>query len=88
MGAIEARNRLIDDALINYKGCHDRHFPVGRGLTDSEWEEYIAEMDIIAATYRDSNISELSGKLCMAFLDDVEYVDKKWKEKLNKKDET
>lgn len=81
MGAIETRNRLIDDVFINYKGCHDRHFPVGRSLTESEWETYIAEMDAIADKYKKTTIAELSGKLCMIFLDDVEMVHKKWLEK-------
>ena len=78
---IEERNRLIDDALVNFKGCHDRHFPVGRSLTSEEWETFIAEMDAIADKYKKSNIADLSGKLCMIFLDDVEVVHKKWLEK-------
>ena len=78
---IEERNNLIDDALINYKGCHDRHFPVGRSLTDDEWVAYIEELDAINDTYKDTNIADLSGKLCMLFLDDVAEVHMKWLEK-------
>ena len=81
MGAIETRNRLIDDAIVNFKGCHDRHFPVGRSLTDPEWEKFVAEMDGIADKYKETNIEDISGRLCMIFLDDVEVVHKKWLEK-------
>ena len=80
MGAIEARNKLIDDALIKYKVCHDKHFPNGRSLTDDEWQTYINEMDAIAEGYKKTNIAGLTGELCMAFLNDTEMVHKKWLE--------
>lgn len=81
---IQQRNDLIDEALIAYKVCHDRHFPNGRSLTDEEWEAYISEMDTISAKYKDSNISELSARLCMNFLDDTEMVHKMWLQKEKK----
>lgn len=81
---IQQRNDLIDEAIVAYKVCHDKYFPNGRSLTDEEWKAYIDEMDAISAEYKATNISELSGKLCMAFLDDTEYVHKMWLKKENK----
>jgi len=78
MGAIQERNRLIDDAIVNLKGCHDRYFPVGKSLSDAEWEEAIAAMDDIARLYKDTNIADLAWKLNQAFLDDIEVVHYMW----------
>lgn len=78
---IKERNKLIDDALVEYKVCHDKYFPIGKALTDPEWEEFISHLNAIADKYKDTNISMLSDKLLIAFLDDVEFVHKKWIEK-------
>lgn len=84
MGAIQERNKLIDDAIVAFKGCHDRYFPVGKSLPDDKWAEYIASMDAIADKYKSTNIAELSGALCMAFLNDTELVHKAWLKKEGK----
>lgn len=82
---IEQRNDQIDQMLVEYKICHDKHFPnKKRPLTDDEWQEAINEMDSIANKYRNTTIVSLSGQICMAFLDDIELTDKKWKEVLSK----
>ena len=78
---IEERNNLIDDAIVKYKVCHDKYFPVGRSLTDKEWEDYIQDMDGIAGEFKNSKIADLSGELCMCFLNDIERIHKAWKAK-------
>lgn len=78
---VEERNDLIDDAIVAYKGCHDKYFPIGRSLSHAEWQNLRDEMDAIAYKYKKTSIAELSGTLCMAFLDDIAFVHKKWIEK-------
>ena len=86
MGAIQERNNLIDKAIVEYKICHDKYFPNGRALTDDEWTNFINKMDSIAEKYKNTSIELLSGKLCMAFLDDMEIIHRAWveKKKLNR----
>lgn len=78
---VEERNDLIDDAIVLYKGCHDKYFPTGRSLTNKEWHDFVGEMDSIAEKYKPTNIALISGKLCMAFLDDMQEIHEKWVEK-------
>ena len=81
---IEQRNDQIDQMLVDYKICHDKHFPKRRPLTDDEWVNTVTEMDAVANKYKDTTIVSLSDKICLAFLDDIELTDKKWKEVLSK----
>ena len=78
---IEVRNEQIDEMITEYKVCHDSNFPEGRSMTDEEWHKAVNDFDSVATRYKDTNFGVLSGKLCMAFLDDIEYVHKKWLEK-------
>ena len=85
---IEERNALIDQMLVDYKICHDKHFPDKKPLADDDWVNTVNEMDAVANKYKDTNIVSLSNKICMAFLDDIELVDKLWKEKIQKQHAT
>lgn len=78
---IEQRNEQINEMITEYKVCHDSNFPEGRSMTDEEWHKAVDDFDSVATKYKDTNFGALSGKLCMAFLDDIEYVHKKWLEK-------
>lgn len=75
------RNDLIDEMLVKYKMLHDKYSNNIRILTDEEWKEYIDSMDSVANQYKDSKIIDISGKLCMLFLDDTEMIQKKLIEK-------
>lgn len=77
------RRKAINDVLVSFKGCYDHFFPGKHSLSDKDYEDYIHEMDAIARKYQDTSISELSWKLCQAFLDDTERVHKKWLEREN-----
>lgn len=74
------RNNMIDDVIKKYKCIHDRYTSGTKILADDEWRTYIYSMDAIREMYKDTSIAELSGKLCQAFLDDTELVQKKLKE--------
>jgi len=71
------RNTLIDTATQRFKSLHDSFTRGTKILTDDEWNEYISSMDKVAGDYRDTNISGITGAICMAFLDDTEMVQKK-----------
>ena len=75
------RNELIDEMLVKYKMLHDKYSNNKRILTDEEWKEYVDSMDSVANQYKDSKIINISGKLCMLFLDDTEMIQKKLIEK-------
>lgn len=76
------RNNLINDMLVKYKELHNKYTIGKRILEDPDWEDYIHSMDDICAKYKGTNLEMLAGKLCMAFLDDTEYVQKKLKEQI------
>lgn len=80
------RNKLIDEAIVEYKKIHDRYTCNTHVLTDEEWKQYVNDMDRVADHYKNTKISTISGKLCMLFLDDTEEIYKKLKE--NKKHAT
>lgn len=75
------RHKLIDDAWNQYRTLHLRFTTGIKVLSDEEWKNYINSMDAIREMYIDSPIADLSGKLCQAFLDDTEYVQKRLKER-------
>lgn len=75
------RNNLINDMLVKYRELHNKYTIGKRILEDPDWEDYIHSMDDICAEHKGTNLELLAGKLCMAFLDDTEYVQKKLKER-------
>ena len=77
------RNDLIDEMLCKYKVEHDKHTTGMVLLEDPDWEDYIHSMDAICAEHKGTNLELLAGKLCMAFLDDTELIQKKLKELTN-----
>lgn len=76
---VQERNDLISKCISEYKDIHDKYFPRGGALSDSDWETYIRDMDGVAEKYKDTGVKNISAKLCMVFLDDVEEYHKKWK---------
>ena len=74
------RNDYVEDVLRQFKTLHDRYTSENKQLTDSEWKSYIDSMDAIAGMYKDSNLEDFVGKLCMVFLDDTEMMQKKLRE--------
>ena len=77
------RNDLIDEMLCKYKVEHDKYTTGMVLLEDPDWENYIHSMDAICAEHKGTNLELLAGKLCMAFLDDTEQMQKKLKELTN-----
>ena len=77
------RNKLIAECVGEYQKVHDENFPRGKPLDDSEWEKLVHKMDAIADKYR-SEIPNISGSLCMAYLNDIEEYDRKWRKYLDK----
>lgn len=77
------RNNLINDMLVRYRALHNKYSTGKRILEDPDWEDYIHSMDAICAEHKGTNLELLAGKLCMAFLDDTELIQKKLKELTN-----
>jgi hypothetical protein len=77
------RNDFIDEMLCKYKVEHDKYTTGMVLLEDPDWEDYIHSMDAICAEHKGTNLELLAGKLCMAFLDDTELIQKKLKELTN-----
>ena len=75
---VPERNKLISDCVSEYQKIHDDYFPRGSPLNDKQWEECIHKMDEISEKYK--KIPNISGALCMAYLDDIEEYHKKWVE--------
>lgn len=81
---VKERNKVIAECVAAFQKVHDDFFPRGKPLGDEEWKNCIDAMDEVAERYR-KEIPTISGKLCMAFLDDIEEYHKKWTEYLNGK---
>jgi len=75
---VPERNKMIAECITEFQKVHDDYFPRGKPLDDKQWEDAIHKMDEIALKYR-KDIPNISGKLCMIFLEDIEEYDKKWK---------
>lgn len=73
---VAERNKLIADCVGEYQKLHDEYFPRGEPLSDDKWAALIQKMEKVAEKY--TKIPTISGKLCMAYLDDVEEYHKKW----------
>jgi hypothetical protein len=74
---VPERNKMIAECVSEFQEVHDKYFPRGKPLEDEDWTECVKAMDSVAAKYR-KDIPTISGKLCMAFLDDIEEYHKKW----------
>ena len=74
------RNDILSTIVSRFSKVHDRYTCNALILTDKQWETYLHEMDSIANEYKDSNMSDFTGKICMAYLDDTEIVQKKLKD--------
>lgn len=82
---VPERNKLIAECIGKYQKIHDDYFPRGKPLEDEEWEECIDKMDEVAGQYK-KDIPEISGRLCMVFLDDIQEYHEKWINYLKDKD--
>lgn len=82
---VPERNKLISECIKEFEKVHDDFFPRGKPLEDLEWEECIKKMDLIAEKYR-KEIPNISGQLCMVFLNDIQEYHEKWEKYLNDKD--
>ena len=74
------RNNMLQEMNKRYATVHDSYTSNARMLSDTDWEEYVSKMDEIAAEFKDTNMKDFSGALCMAYLNDTEFVQKKLKE--------
>lgn len=75
---VPERNALIDECISEFEKIHHEYFPRGDCLSDEKYEELINKMNDVAEKYK-KDIPNISGDLCMAFLDDIEEYHKKWK---------
>ena len=75
------RNEYIDDAIRQFKTLHDKYTSSSSILEDDEWKSYIGGMDAVAGMYKETNLEDIIGRICMVFLDDTEYVQKRLKER-------
>ena len=71
------RNQIIRNAMQYFEQLHEKYTSSVQLLTDLEWENYIREMDSFLEAHKGSNLEEILWKLCQAFLDDTEMVQKK-----------
>lgn len=71
------RNQIIRNAMQYFEQLHEKYTSSVQLLTDEEWENYIKEMDNFLEAHKGSNLEEILWKLCQAFLDDTEMVQKK-----------
>lgn len=78
---VQERNNLIAECVSRYQQVHDKYFPRGKPLEDPEYEDCIHEMDAIALEYK-KTIPNISGTICMAYLDDIQEYHEKWKDYL------
>lgn len=74
------RNEILSTIVNRFKKIHDKYTCNALLLTDEQWKSYLHEMDSVAVEYKDSNMSDFTGKICMAYLDDTEIVQKKLKD--------
>lgn len=73
------RNQIIRNVLQNFEKLHEKYTSSVQLLTDEEWENYIKEMDSFLEAHKGSNLEGILWKLCQAFLDDTEMVQRKLK---------
>ena len=73
------RNQIIRNATQYFEQLHEKYTSSVQLLTDEEWENYIREMDSFLESHKGSNLEEVLWKLCQAFLDDTEMVQRKLK---------
>lgn len=71
------RNQIIRNAMQYFEQLHEKYTSSVQLLTDQEWENYIKEMDNFLKAHKGSNLEGILWKLCQAFLDDTEMVQKK-----------
>lgn len=71
------RNQIIKNAMQYFEQLHEKYTSSVQLLTDEEWENYIKEMDSFLEAHKGSNLEGILWKLCQAFLDDTEMVQKK-----------
>ena len=71
------RNQIIKTVTERFEQLHEKYTSSVQLLTDEEWESYIHEMDSFLESHKGSNLEEVLYKLCQAFLDDTEMVQKK-----------
>lgn len=71
------RNQIIRNAIQYFEQRHEKYTSSVQLLTDLEWENYIREMDSFLEAHKGSNLEGILWKLCQAFLDDTEMVQKK-----------
>ena len=80
---VPERNALIDKCISELSVIHHEYFPRGDCPSDEAWEELINKMNEVGDKYKNSPIKNISGTLVMAFLDDIEEYDKKWRKYKN-----
>lgn len=81
-------NRLLDECIAKLKACHDKYYPERGALSDDTWEKLIGEMDAIAEGYRNTEVFDFASKQEMLFLDDIEFMHKRWQAFREKQNES
>jgi hypothetical protein len=74
------RNNILQEINQKFAMNHDIYTNSARILTDDEWQDYVHRMDAVSNEYKDTNMKQFAADLCMAYLDDTEYVQKKLRE--------
>lgn len=74
------RNEMLKGIVDRCAELHSTYTSSTKILTDSDWETYISKMDEISKEYKGTNMAAFVGVVCMAYLNDTEFVQKKLKE--------
>lgn len=77
---IRERHEQIDDMTITFRNLHEQHFP-SKSMTDEDWDKCISDFQTYADKYKNTNLEDLAGELCIAYLNDIERVHKAWRKK-------
>lgn len=78
---ISERHEEINKILASLKVLHEKYFPPRRPLTDEEYETCIDDFFYTTEQWKGTNLEDLAGEISMAFLNDIERVDKAWRKK-------
>ena len=78
---VSQRHGEINNILAKMKVLHEKHFPVGRPLTDEEWQKCIDDFLSTTEQWKGTNLEQFAGDISMAFLDDIERVHKAWEKR-------
>ena len=76
---IKERHEAVKRLFAELEEFYEQHFPPKRALTDKEWQSYIDGTWEVADKYRGTSLEDLASELTMALSNDIERVDKAWR---------